>query len=436
MIDYSLERFNLDTKTWNQLTTSQSRTIVKLGLLSGEYKTNCIAYIICNRYMVFNSLFNKGLINLNDIIETINDFPFTLSYLSREILNNDAFVNLVINNIKKEWYDYLPANIANIEEVQRKCDRTSKIYLESGLDKNGYNMDCLNEDGELIQFFNLKANFPIKSKEDYFKLYKEYIDSKISVSSFCKKYGIDSIDGFNKFLKRVEGESFTNSSQIKAVKSDVQKEFFQFSKENAIKIANRELSFEEFINDEKVNFNSTKVDLYFNALSSDDKNKFAKVIIDYLENYPYLIKSNFMNFMNTGSNIASSNIALFIKKNLHMPSDREYLEKLHKEIEIIKQHEKTYWRKDLYRTIIFKDNKYEVNDDVIDQAYSYCNDNHYHVSPRSMVYLTKEIAKGNIDYSLEVNNEKEELIDTIIQLINESANIEDYLETMKNKRGM
>jgi len=53
-----------------------------------------------------------------------------------------------------------------------------------------------------------------------------------------------------------------------------------------------------------------------------------------------------------------------------------------------------------------------------------------------MVYLTKEIAKGNIDYSLEVNNEKEELIDTIIQLINESANIEDYLETMKNKRGM
>ena len=414
---------------------------VHLGTMLSKYitsqnKINCVSFLLCNRPKIFEKMLNNNFLDFDDIIKCIDLYPASILCLPQEVIRNKDFQNKLIENVKTEWYDFLPTSIANNLEVQKKCGRTAKIYLENGLDKNGYNRDWINGNGELIYFFKLKGDFPIKSKLDYYKLYKEYLDSRISVQNFCTKYGIDSIKGFNDFLKRVEAESLEDFSKIKDVKVDVQRNFYNLSKETAKKIVDGEISFEEFLNDSRYNFNSTRIDLYFNTLSFNDRNIFSTIIMDYVEQNPYLVNRNFIKFLTSNNLKPTDSYNTFVRRNLQMPKDREYIQKYKKQMSKIKGHEKMYKRSDLYSTYIIRDKEYKVDDLIIDQAYAYATDNDYHISFISMSYLCKKIATGELTYSKETNAEKEELIDNIISLFKEEKNIEDYISAMKEKNSV
>ena len=149
--------------------------------------------------------------------------------------------------------------MADNPDIMKKCNRTVQIYRSDGLDSHGYNRDWINEKGELLTFFHLKGNFPIKTKLDYYKIYKEYVESRMSVSSFCTKYGIDSLEGFNELLERIKAESYDDFSKIQEVKSAVSKSFYTYSKEIAIKLANGEVTFEEFFANSAINFINTRI---------------------------------------------------------------------------------------------------------------------------------------------------------------------------------
>lgn len=429
-------QFGLEPETVLELLHRQVRTIIKKEIITPENKSNCIFFLACNKYDFFNKMYHSGFINMNDILECVYKFPTCMTYLPQEVIKDEAFAKEIVKNVKPDWYDFLPYYIANMPEVQEKCNRTAKIYRENGLDSNGYNIDWVNENGELLSFFKLKENFPINSKADYFKLYKEYLESKVSVHAFCGMYGIDSQDGFNKFLKRVEAESFEEFSKIKDIKFDIQKSFYALSKETAKQIINGEITFEDFLNDNRINFNSTKIDLYFNSLSFEDRNKMAHVIMEYVENNPYLLSSRFIDFLTINNLKPTDSFNMFIKRNLKMPDDKQFFAQYYNELRIIEQQEKSYHRRELYCTYVSNDQRFEVNDNVIDQAYAYAVAKRIHVSKRSMLYLTKEIAKGTIKYEEETNNQKQEMIDSIIKLINEEKSIEDYIETMKQSRSM
>lgn len=427
-----IDTFGLSDELISELSHVQLRTMLR-KYITPENKINCACFLICNRSEIFEKMYKNDFVDLNDIIKCIQTYPKCASQLPQEIIKNDNFQKKLLENIQPEWYDFLPTFIANNPEIQKKCGRTGKVYLENGLDKNGYNHDWLNENGELISFFKLEENFPIKSKLDYYKLYKEYIESKISVQNFCNKYGIDSVKGFNEFLKRIESESLEDFSKIKEVKNDVQKNFFISSKETAEKLAKEELDFEEFINNSKYNFNSTKINLYFNALSLNDRNNLAKIIMDYVEKNPYLINENFIKFLTTNNMKPSDSFNTFIRKSISMPKDKEYIQKYKKQISKIRSQERPYKRNDLYSVYIIGEKEYKIDDSIIDQAYAYAIDKNYHMSYISMNYLCKKIATGEIVYSKETEQEKEEMISSIIYLIKEEKTIEDYIAEMKNR---
>ena len=430
---FCLEKtFNLNEKLIRDLSSKHLSTIIR-DCITPENKYNCISFIIIERPTIFEAMLYNNYVDLEDMIECALLYPKCISKLPQEILKNEIFIKKIIENVQPEWYDFLPPSLANNPEVQRKCNRSAKIYQKNGLDKNGYSRDWLNLDGELISFFKLEADFPIRSKLDYYKLYKEYIESKLSVHSFCVKYGIDSVNGFNDFLKRVEAESLEDSYKIKEVKTEVSSRFYITSREFAKKIVEGKISLEEFFEKIKFNFDSTNINLYFSFLSSNEKNKFSLLIMDYVEQHPYLISKDFIKFLTVNKIKPSDSYNTFVRRNLLMPKDMEYIQKYRKQISVIKGYEKVYRRSDLYCTYIIDGKEFKIDDSVIDQAYAYANDKKYHICYKVMDYLCKQIVSGKINYSEETSKEKKEMIGTIITLIKEEKTIEDYITEMKCK---
>lgn len=428
-----IRELNSDGKLPSGVHSCQTKRLLDL-LKDENNRSRILCFLIYARTEMFKKLYRNDFIDLNDIIKCVELQPASLRFLPREIINNEDFIKLVIEIVQPDWYDLLPTFISEIPEIQKKCNRTSKVYMENGLDKDGYNFDWVNENGELIYFFKLKGNFPIKSKEDYYKLYDEYIESRMSVTSFCKKYEIDSEEGFNLFLNRVEAESFEDFSMIKDVKTDVQHRFYSSSRKDVKKILSGELSIDEFVSNNQVNFQTAKVDLYFSFLSFEEKNKFARILMDYFEENLYAVNENFLQFLTTSNANPIENYGRFIRPNLKMPNDSQYIRNYHKQIEKLKSHARRYTRKELYSTYIVGEKRLSVDDDVIDQAYAYSVDKNYRRSYTCMCYLCKKILYGELDYKKETVLQRDEMIDGIIALIAEEKTIEDYINLMKNKR--
>ena len=426
-------KYNLDEETFEAISRMQTKTTLRNNLITPQNKINCLCFYLNERPGIFEKLYFYDFFDMDDVIKAIDMQASCLLGIPNHMMNDVDFQKKLIANLKPEWYDYLPLSISKLPEIQKKCGRTAKIYMKNGLDKDGYNRDWVNENGEIISFFKLKGNFPIKSKADYYKLYKEYVESKTSIEVFCLKYGIDSIKGFNEFLKRVEAESFEDFFTIKDVKSNVQKKFFISSLEMVKKLVNGDISFEEFFERPQINFNVTKVDMYFKLLSYSDKNKFACIIMDYFEKNPNLIKENFIKFLTVDKMKPVDSYNTFIRRNLQNPKDQAYIQIYRKQIAKLNAQGRTYKRNELYSTYIINGQEYKVDDNVIDEAYAYAVDNNYHRSYISMNFLCKQIATGKLTYSKETEQQKNEMIDCIIQLISEEKTIEDYIETIRGR---
>ena len=93
-----------------------------------------------------------------------------------------------------------------------------------------------------------------------------------------------------------------------------------------------------------------------------------------------------------------------------------------------------YNRKNTYCTWLINDKKYEVDDNIIDQALIYARDMKYHICQSSIASICKKIVLGELDYSHETIEQKDEIIDVIINLIAEEKTIEDYINTFKNSK--
>ena len=428
------KKYGLATVTCNILRNCHLSTIIKEIDSNPEKKCNCLCFLADYRPTLFEKMFNNNYMSYNDIISCIEISPGILVNIGRFFLKNEEFRKNFIEIIKPEWYDYLPRDMADNPDIMKKCNRTVQIYRSDGLDSHGYNRDWINEKGELLTFFHLKGNFPIKTKLDYYKIYKEYVESRMSVSSFCTKYGIDSLEGFNELLERIKAESYDDFSKIQEVKSAVSKSFYTYSKEIAIKLANGEVTFEEFFANSAINFINTRIDLYYNTLSLEDKNKFSHELMHYFDRNTPLLHQNFIKFLTTRNNNVLDNYNMFVKKYLVAPKDREYYKLYSSQLQKLKNQLVKYYRKNMYCTYGIGDSTFEVNDEVIDQAYAYAQDNQLYVSNYSMSYLCKEIAVGRLNYSKETKEQKDEMIDVILRLVYEERTIEDYISAIKNSK--
>ena len=356
--------------------------------------------------------------------------------VAKAIAEDKMLMDIFVDNLNIELYDKLPSVLAKVEKVKRKCNRAGQIYDKDSnyeYDKDGYNKEWLDENGNLVEFFKLKNDFPIETKAEYYRLYKEYLEEKTSIPRFCEKYGINSVEGFKRMLERIDAESFDDAKRTSNVKSIVANNYFNLCRDNAIKVINGDISVEEFLNNEKINFYSTRISMFFDYLDQNQKHVFAIKLFEYFNNNQFLVNENFITFLREGKVTPSINYSKYIKGNFKMPEDKKYMPDYNKHLSKLNEHMKTYQRNQLYATYNIGGINYTVDDSIIDQAYAYIKAHNYCLSTLSMNYACKQIVTGKIKYEEETQKEKEKMINDIIELTREQNTIEDYIEEVKSK---
>ena len=428
--------FGLDANTIYGLNHQQIRTIFRT-IITPENKIQCYCYIIMNRGDTFRKILKNGFISKEEIIDCIRFLPSILLYLPQKVYYDTKFQKLLIANMQPGWYDFLPSIIADMSEVQIKCNRTAKIYSEYGLDANGYNRDWVNSEGMLLNFFTLKANFPIKTKEDYYKLYEEYVKANTSVNNFCERYGISSETGFKKLLERIKAESYEDAMAIKNVGTNVSKDFYFNVQKRAKQLATGELSFEDFISNKNINFYVNNAELYFNALDYDGRYNLAKIIFNYIEANPNFILKNFFIFLKGREVTLLNSFMKLVKSRFKSPDDNDIIKRIsNNTVRIINSHEKPYSRKFLYCKYIKGEETNIVDDAVIDQALAYAEDNGIYKSLAAIAYLSKRIAFGELNYFKESEEKKDSLLESILDLIDQNKDLDAYIKLMKKSNNI
>ena len=238
-------------------------------------------------------------------------------------------------------------------------------------------------------------------------------------------------------MDRVKAEGYYDNKDISELHHITSTNFFNMSKKEIKRLLDNEITFEDFLSNKNKNFKVSNIGFYYkNVLYGDEeKYKFSCIILDYIDKNPYLISSDFIDFLRGDNLNFAHNFKLYVLSSLN--GDRNAIVKYdaNKKYKIIESLSKNWQKEDLYCKYINKDdNEYCVDDNIVEQAIAYSNDHNYYICLREMIYLCKKIALGEIVYKKEMEEQKEEMIDTIISLLEDAKTIEDYLNIMDKEK--
>ena len=341
---------------------------------------------------------------------------------------------------KKNLFDLLPCNARSDERIKKIFNRTIKIYEEDGFDKEGYDNDWKNLNGEVKQFFQLYGGYKIKSKDEYSILIKKYIEESTSIPNFCRRYGLDNEIGFKKLLSRYEEEHIDDNliKQVNETKQNAQKEYYNYVSDIMKKVIEGSISMEEYLN----NYYQKRHDLRLinSVLSKEEYEEFVKKYVEYIEQNPTTLNIYKMNsFFNVETLIG------LIEKTMQMCrsiNNREINRKTHVCEKIIMRYYKKYHRESTYKSIMTADgNKYVIDDDIIDQTLAYIDNKGLYLCQYVVDSISKKIAMKDIVYKEETEEEKKRLKekiekeeakkDELLELLATKENINDYITSVE-----
>ena len=108
------------------------------------------------------------------------------------------------------------------------------------------------------------------------------------------------------------------------------------SSDTAKRLANGDLSFEEFFENESINFKFSDIDLYYKTLTLEERNNFSLKLMDYFDHHTPLLLNTFIEFLTTSKHNALENYNFFVKGNLKAPKDINYYRKYHDQLTKLK----------------------------------------------------------------------------------------------------
>ena len=405
--------------------TAHAETIVKC-IAEQPQKNETIKILLNKRPEYIKKFFDMGYISIEEIAEIGKTNP-EIYYVIPETFysDNPQLLNMIAES-QNVLFDLLPKEVKKNEMIQDALKRKKSIYHSDKRDINGYDIDWLDENGKLINFFTLANNYVINSKEDYLKIVEKYLSSGMSVPFFCKQYGISSVDGFNKLLNRAGIENIETQNSIDEVKDCAKQVYLGTIKNIANQINEGKLTFKEYIDS---NFNQFhKFRLLIEYIS--DKRLFIKQLIDYICN-EQLIKVDRLNAL---FETDLRNIVNAIKPYLYKVgiNDANTLRALY---QVLNKYKYPYKR--VVSKIIKNGVEYNIDDSVIDKALVYVHNNDIYKCQYTVDFICKKIAMGEINYDVELEEKKEELkIVILYSALEKAKSIEDYLAVMdeSNKR--
>lgn len=406
-------------KVNKSILTAHAETIAKC-ISEQPYKNETIKILIHKRPDYIEKFFAMNYITMEEITEISKTNP-DIYYVTPVTFyySNPQLLNMIVED-QNVLYDLLPESVKNNETIQNAFKRNKSLYRSDKRDIDGYDIDWLDENGNLISFFTLTNNYVINSKEDYLKIVEKYLDSGMSVPLFCKQYGISSYDGFNNLLKRVGIENVDMQNSIDAVKEHAKEMFLATLKNTANQINEGELNFKDYITNNYNQFYNIRLLIKY----INNKQLFMKQIIDYITNEPFIKISRLNRLFETNtSNLVNTIKIYLIKTGLN---NAQIIAELNN---VLNRYKYPYKRAAF--KIVKNDVEYNVDDSVIDKALVYIHNNNIYKCKYTVELICKKIALGEIDYDVEMEEKKEELKTMILYSALEKAkSIEEYLNVM------
>ncbi len=418
---------------------------------SGIFK-NLFDYGIFDVNIIFEHLFYEEVLNLlpaeifkhlsdewikaiySDVefLHIFNELPYNkrraiIAELPDNFLCSEEFLECLKKDSKN--YDFLPKEIRDRENIK-------KLFNRGNTFKQNLTDEWIDPaTGKIVDYFTLGNNLQPRNKNDYMIIYNKYLEEKISVEAFCKKYRISSINGFNEMLERINAESYIEGMKIKEIKDNVQNRFVRRVRSVTAQIVDNKMSTDELMNE---NFNNNYTLEKFIRLSSDDevKRAFCKKIIDYyVSKDATTFTENDMNFLDYNSHKTSlyNKFNTFIKQYLVSPADNEYIRKLAnvktnlgRAVNVYKRPKSTY-------SYTISGNTYEINNDIIDQAICYANNHHIFRSQVAINEIIRNIVLGNINIEDETIMQKEEMKDSLLEMLEEIKTIKEFVDNISQQ---
>ena len=424
------------------------------GYITDDQMVEILYFFIIKRREYFINLLNENQTNFIYISDLLDKHPEVMPVITNSYImkHHNNFIQYIINNSENISFDSLPKCLSDVKEIQDLYDRKKRVYIHDKFDKNGYDYNWLNKDGKIIHFFSLLAEFPITSKQDYLKLAEEYKKSEMSINEFCNKYGISSVEGFKKMLNRIKDESNLAKEELEKVSIKSSTIFLKTSKTVFDRMLSGEISFDDYINNYYNSFHN--IALIANIMNNNDCKKLYGIIgrdiIDYVINNENCIKidrlstffdANYLKSAGNTDSLLCKEVIHFIRLNI---GNSRYLstddyQKMNKLKTILNAYSIHFSRNTIPSSFQFGNNEYMVTDEKIDETLAYIDDNGIILCMKTFNYYLKKILKGELEYHEQLNQDKSELIETILNLKQtikkkkENLDISDYIGIMKHR---
>ena len=407
--------------------TSQVGTIAQY-IIDNPYKRDTFYELCAERKLLIPKMLDIGYITLEDIIALINekdDCQF-LSALPDEFCEgNQQLIDCIISNKEKVVYDFLPKSLRYNSQIKECFKREKRIYYNNNLDRSGRDIEWRDKDGNLVEYFSLKGNVEITSKDDYLFIVEKYLESDMSVPAFCNAYGISSVNGFHRLLNRVAEEEASMQEDIEMVGLKTQERYLSTIKGFASKIDADELDFTSYMQ-KKCNYYQR-----FSLLCSNVRNqeKLMNQVLDYINNNQEELPNKLFSLFECGPKDFNRELVLYSScSGVNLGQMRSFLKKL------MIGYSRDYARKNINGLSgSVAGREYQIDDDIIDQALEYVRVKDIYLCDYTMGKAAKKIALGKIDYSQEVEvvkEEKLERIEALAKKLGKVTSIKEYMEVM------
>lgn len=343
-----------------------------------------------------------GPINMDRLKKFLTIYPKHIEHTSQIVLfdekNRTDFLSFLNNNIDLFERNMMPSFLKNDPAVlgyfNTKEEKEKKGMVFSDYDENWLHKD----NGELIKLFTIKGSFPYTTKSDYIRLARGYYDSRMTMSDFCKTYGISNQNHFSLMLDQIEKENRQRKVQEEIVAgNNIIAELKTIGK----MIIDGEISFEEYI--KKYYKASHTVYLFREALGNEADifdDIFSEQMYDYITREDCNVDAARLStlfgidfcFINAEEAASKTETQLVKKiKDYLKDKDGDTISR------IIKGSSQQHIANDYGSAILINGEMYEITEQDKGDTIMYMASNDISVSERSYDYYLRQIILGNIE---------------------------------------
>lgn len=376
-----------------------------------------------------------------EILKNIENYTFEeLIKYARKFEFKTTNEVILITKIIDYWYEnYFPdmnvlSDVQNINErrIASLASKHKKILLNymftAKRDEVLKVANIINGDPDIKKLYKLinsetysLKDYNIVDRLDYIKLYLIYITSKMSLEEFSLKYGISSLESFKSYNDVLDLIDRNLLLDLITLPTPTLKDTWRLVKHECLNIS-------DYFANKTIDFKNQNIEVVLNSCGTKEtKNYFIKKFIDYVLGLSSsYLPVNVLEFLSVSGKDNQEVLDLYVKTNIE--NDTEYLSKYQIISDFIRKNSSGYNRSYLYGNLTINDKTYEINDEILDNAYFYLRSKGYCISNYSLEKAIKEIIEGKISLDRKTASDEGSTGISIDQITKNHCTLEEYLK--------